>query len=109
MPVRSESTPPSTSTTSTSGMTSASQRAADMNTVRATIRTPPASREHLYCGCSTPTITALARDGVAMSGEPVVRVRGLRMSYGTHEVLAGVDLDVHPGEVVCLLGPNGAG
>ena len=44
-----------------------------------------------------------------MSGEPVVRVRGLRMSYGTHEVLTGVDLDVHPGEVVCLLGPNGAG
>ncbi|WNV76141.1 ABC transporter ATP-binding protein [Geodermatophilus sp. DSM 44513] len=43
-----------------------------------------------------------------MSG-PVVRVRDLRMSYGTHEVLAGVDLDVHPGEVVCLLGPNGAG
>ncbi len=44
-----------------------------------------------------------------MSGEPVVRVRGLRMAYGTHEVLTGVDLDVHAGEVVCLLGPNGAG
>ena len=44
-----------------------------------------------------------------MDGDPVVRVRGLRMSYGAHEVLAGVDLDVHPGEVVCLLGPNGAG
>jgi ABC-2 type transport system ATP-binding protein len=44
-----------------------------------------------------------------MSGGPVVRVRGLRMSYGAHEVLTGVDLDVHPGEVVCLLGPNGAG
>ena len=41
--------------------------------------------------------------------QPVVRVRGLRMSYGAHEVLTGVDLDVHPGEVVCLLGPNGAG
>src|SRR5687767_12960509 len=41
--------------------------------------------------------------------EPVVRVRGLQMSYGTHDVLTGVDLDVHPGEVVCLLGPNGAG
>jgi ABC-2 type transport system ATP-binding protein len=39
----------------------------------------------------------------------VVRVRGLRMAYGTHEVLTGVDLDVHAGEVVCLLGPNGAG
>jgi ABC-2 type transport system ATP-binding protein len=41
--------------------------------------------------------------------DAVVRVRGLRMTYGTHEVLAGVDLDVHAGEVVCLLGPNGAG
>jgi ABC-2 type transport system ATP-binding protein len=45
----------------------------------------------------------------SVSEQPVVRVRGLRMTYGTHEVLAGVDLDVHPGEVVCLLGPNGAG
>jgi ABC-2 type transport system ATP-binding protein len=44
-----------------------------------------------------------------MDGDPVVRVRGLRMSYGAHAVLAGVDLDVRPGEVVCLLGPNGAG
>ncbi|SDF61952.1 ABC-2 type transport system ATP-binding protein [Blastococcus aurantiacus] len=41
--------------------------------------------------------------------DAVISVRGLRMSYGSHEVLTGVDLDVHPGEVVCLLGPNGAG
>ena len=41
--------------------------------------------------------------------QPVVRVRGLRMSYGAREVLTGVDFDVQPGEVVCLLGPNGAG
>jgi ABC-2 type transport system ATP-binding protein len=41
--------------------------------------------------------------------DPVVSVRNLRMTYGTQEVLTGVDLDVHAGEVVCLLGPNGAG
>ncbi len=41
--------------------------------------------------------------------DPVVEVRGLRMTYGTHEVLTGVDLTVGAGEVVCLLGPNGAG
>jgi ABC-2 type transport system ATP-binding protein len=39
----------------------------------------------------------------------VVRVRGLRMRYGDHDVLDGLDLDVHRGEVVVLLGPNGAG
>jgi ABC-2 type transport system ATP-binding protein len=46
---------------------------------------------------------------VLPSEEPVVRVRGLRMAYGSHDVLTGVDLEVHAGEVVCLLGPNGAG
>ncbi|MGY1725026.1 ABC transporter ATP-binding protein [Blastococcus sp. SYSU DS0533] len=39
----------------------------------------------------------------------MIRTSGLRMSYGDQEVLSGVDLEVHPGEVVCLLGPNGAG
>lgn len=44
-----------------------------------------------------------------MVSDLAVRVRGLRMSYGRHTVLDGVDFDVHTGEVVCLLGPNGAG
>ena len=43
------------------------------------------------------------------TAEPVVSVRSLRMRYGDHDVLTGVDLDVSAGEVVCLLGPNGAG
>ncbi len=43
------------------------------------------------------------------SGEPVIAVRGLRKSYGGHEVVRGIDLDVHHGEVFAFLGPNGAG
>jgi ABC-2 type transport system ATP-binding protein len=38
-----------------------------------------------------------------------IEVVGLRKSYGSREVLRGVDLDVVRGEVFCLLGPNGAG
>jgi len=36
-------------------------------------------------------------------------VRGLAKRYGRVEALAGVDLEVHEGELVGLLGPNGAG
>jgi lipooligosaccharide transport system ATP-binding protein len=35
--------------------------------------------------------------------------RELRKSYGDHEVIAGIDLDLKPGECFGLLGPNGAG
>jgi ABC-2 type transport system ATP-binding protein len=43
------------------------------------------------------------------TASPVVQVRELRMAYGEHLVLDGVDFDIHAGEVLCLLGPNGAG
>jgi polar amino acid transport system ATP-binding protein len=39
----------------------------------------------------------------------LVRIRGLRKSFGAHTVLDGVDLDVGEGEVAVLLGPSGAG
>lgn len=38
--------------------------------------------------------------------EAVVRVRDLRMSYGSRDVLQGVDLDIHRGEIFALLGPD---
>ena len=40
---------------------------------------------------------------------PVIHVSGLRKSYGEHEVVRGIDLEVHRGEVFAFLGPNGAG
>ena len=36
-------------------------------------------------------------------------VHGLRMRYGTTDVLHGIDFEIRTGEVVALLGPNGAG
>jgi ABC-2 type transport system ATP-binding protein len=38
-----------------------------------------------------------------------IEVVGLRKSYGSHEVISGVDLVVPEGTVYALLGPNGAG
>lgn len=40
---------------------------------------------------------------------PALEVREVRKSYGTHEVLRGVDLRVEPGQILGLLGRNGAG
>lgn len=40
---------------------------------------------------------------------PCLTVRALRKSYGRHEVIAGIDLDLRAGECFGLLGPNGAG
>ncbi len=40
---------------------------------------------------------------------PVIRVRGLRKSYGAFEAVGGIDFDVEAGEVFGILGPNGAG
>jgi polar amino acid transport system ATP-binding protein len=40
---------------------------------------------------------------------PMVEARDVRKSYGRLEVLKGIDLTVHPGEVLCLIGPSGSG
>ncbi len=41
--------------------------------------------------------------------DPVIEVRDLRKSYRDMHAVAGLDLDVQPGEIFALLGPNGAG
>ena len=39
----------------------------------------------------------------------MIRIRGLRKTFGERAAIDGLDLDVAPGEVFALLGPNGAG
>ena len=45
----------------------------------------------------------------AASGEPLVRVEGLRKSFGSLEVLKGINFEVNRGEVVTIIGASGSG
>ncbi|HAG59027.1 MAG TPA: peptide ABC transporter ATP-binding protein, partial [Arthrobacter bacterium] len=38
-----------------------------------------------------------------------IHVTGLKKSFGSNEVLKGIDIDVAEGEVVCVIGPSGSG
>jgi phospholipid/cholesterol/gamma-HCH transport system ATP-binding protein len=42
-------------------------------------------------------------------GEPIIRVRGLDVSFGSRAVLKGLDLDVYPREVTGFVGGSGQG
>lgn len=44
-----------------------------------------------------------------MAEQPVVKVVGLKKSYGENVVLDNIDFEVNKGEVVCLIGPSGSG
>jgi phospholipid/cholesterol/gamma-HCH transport system ATP-binding protein len=43
------------------------------------------------------------------SGSPVVQIRGLRTRFGPQVVHDGLDLEVHPGEVLGVVGGSGSG
>ena len=45
----------------------------------------------------------------APAGEYLVRIEGLRKSFGDLEVLRDVNLDIAPGEVVTIIGASGSG
>lgn len=43
------------------------------------------------------------------TGESVISIKDLRMSYGSKEVLKGINLEIYKGQIIGYIGPNGAG
>ena len=39
----------------------------------------------------------------------MIKVRGLKKSFGDKEILKGIDLDVETGQTVVIIGPSGSG
>ena len=46
----------------------------------------------------------------AVRGGPLLELRSVRAGYiEGQDIIRGIDLDLHSGEIVCVIGPNGAG
>ena len=58
----------------------------------------------------SPEIVPLAARGrAAATFAARVTLEGITKIYEPGAALAGIDLDVNPGEIICLLGPSGCG
>ncbi len=44
-----------------------------------------------------------------MSMQGIIRAEGIKKSFGSQQVLRGIDFSVDQGEAVCLIGPSGSG
>ena len=55
------------------------------------------------------TLAPTAPDTHSQSGEPAVRLSGIRRVYGDVVAISGIDLDIAAGEFFTLLGPSGSG
>jgi polar amino acid transport system ATP-binding protein len=51
----------------------------------------------------------MAAATASAADHPVVRIRGVKKSFGAVRVFEGVDLDVRRGDVVSIIGPSGSG
>ncbi len=43
------------------------------------------------------------------TNSPLIKVKGLKKSFGSVDVLKGIDIDIAKGEVIVIIGPSGCG
>lgn len=55
------------------------------------------------------TVPADSARNPATDTDPLVRIRGLVFSRGSHRIFDGIDLDIPRGQVMAILGPSGTG
>lgn len=53
--------------------------------------------------------TRIAAESLAPRTDAIIRLRGVRKSFGSHVVLDGIDLDIPRGRTTVVLGPSGCG
>jgi ABC-2 type transport system ATP-binding protein len=46
---------------------------------------------------------------MTFAGEAAITIKNLKKSYGSKEVLKGINLEVYKGQIIGYIGPNGAG
>ncbi|MBP5471953.1 MAG: amino acid ABC transporter ATP-binding protein, partial [Lachnospiraceae bacterium] len=42
-------------------------------------------------------------------GEKIISIHDLSKSFGDHEVLRKIDMDISKGEIICIVGSSGSG
>ena len=41
--------------------------------------------------------------------QPVIEISGVTKSFGAHQVLCDINLDIYPGEIMVIMGGSGCG
>ncbi|GAA4028638.1 amino acid ABC transporter permease/ATP-binding protein [Arthrobacter methylotrophus] len=77
------------------------ERKLDVNRRRPALQTEP--------DCIEDRRVARGRERRLHNGERLVHAQGVTKSFHGNQVLKGVDVDVHAGEVVVVIGPSGSG
>ena len=75
-------------------------------------RKRPQTLSEAECQALRQRLPALSEESntPAVNGAPpALDLRGIRKSWGQHEVLKGIDLQVENGEVISIIGPSGSG